>query len=123
MCVLTICHMKLVQSTALEQKRFYLRSLSLALRNLWLLLKSESINILNTGDVQCGYKLYMYSVVCQSLKTQTIICYFNLYIVSALFLFYRVVLSSWKMQMKFFHLQAIMVANSSMLLGHPLWTH
>ena len=40
---------------------------------------------MNTSDVQCGYKLYMYSVVCQSLKTQTIICYFNLYIVSALF--------------------------------------
>ena len=40
---------------------------------------------MNTSDVQCGYKLYIYSVVCQSLKAQTIICYFNLYIVSALF--------------------------------------
>ena len=36
--VLTICHVKLTQSTALEQKRFDLRSLSPALRNLWLLL-------------------------------------------------------------------------------------
>ena len=36
--VLTLCHVKLTQSTVLEQKRFNLRSLSLALRNLWLLL-------------------------------------------------------------------------------------
>ena len=36
--VLTICHVKLKQSTAQEQKRFDLRSLSPALRNLWLLL-------------------------------------------------------------------------------------
>ena len=36
--VLTICHVKLMQITALEQKRFDLRSLSPALRNLWLLL-------------------------------------------------------------------------------------
>ena len=36
--VLTICHVKLTQSTSLEQKRFDLRSLSPALRNLWLLL-------------------------------------------------------------------------------------
>ena len=35
---LTICHMELSQSTALEQKRFELRSLSPALRNVWLLL-------------------------------------------------------------------------------------
>ena len=35
---LTICHVKLTQSTALEQKRFDLRSLSPTLRNLWLLL-------------------------------------------------------------------------------------
>ena len=35
--VLTICHVKLTQSTALEQKRFDLRLLSPALRNLWLL--------------------------------------------------------------------------------------
>ena len=35
--VLTICHVKLFR-TALEQKRFDLRSLSPALRNLWLLL-------------------------------------------------------------------------------------
>ena len=34
--VLTICHVKLMQSTALEQKRFDLPSLSPALRNLWL---------------------------------------------------------------------------------------
>ena len=32
--VLTICHVKLTQSTALKQKRFDLRSLSPALRNL-----------------------------------------------------------------------------------------
>ena len=37
-CVLTICHVKLTRSTSLEQKRFDLRSLSPALRNLWLLL-------------------------------------------------------------------------------------
>ena len=36
--VLTICHVKLTQSTSLEQKRFDLRSLSPALRTLWLLL-------------------------------------------------------------------------------------
>ena len=36
--VLTICHAKLMQSTALEQKRFDLRSLSPGRRNLWLLL-------------------------------------------------------------------------------------
>jgi len=35
--VLTICHVKLAQSSALEQKRFNFRSLSPALRNLWLL--------------------------------------------------------------------------------------
>ena len=37
-CVLTICHAKLTRSTALEQKRFDLQSLSPALRYLWLLL-------------------------------------------------------------------------------------
>ena len=36
--VLTNCHMKLTQSTVVEQKRFDLLSLSLALCNLWLLL-------------------------------------------------------------------------------------
>ena len=36
--VFTICHVKHTQSTALEQKRFDLRSLSPALRSLWLLL-------------------------------------------------------------------------------------
>ena len=36
--VLTICHMKLMQSTGLEEKHFDLRSLSPTLRNLWLLL-------------------------------------------------------------------------------------
>ena len=36
--VLTICRVKLTQSTAIEQKRFDLRSLSSALHNLWLLL-------------------------------------------------------------------------------------
>ena len=36
--VFTICHVKLTQRTALEQKRFDLPSLSPALRNLWLLL-------------------------------------------------------------------------------------
>ena len=35
---MTICHVKRTQSTALEQKRFDLRSLSPALFNLWLLL-------------------------------------------------------------------------------------
>ena len=38
--VLTICHVKLTQSTELEQKRFDLRSLSPTLRNLWLCLVS-----------------------------------------------------------------------------------
>ena len=36
--VLTICHVKLTQSTAFKQKRLDLRSLSPALPNLWLLL-------------------------------------------------------------------------------------
>ena len=36
--VLTICHLKLMQSTGLEQKRFDLWSLSPTLCNLWLLL-------------------------------------------------------------------------------------
>ena len=36
--VVTFCHTKLTQITALEQKHFDLRSLSPALRNLWLLL-------------------------------------------------------------------------------------
>ena len=36
--VLIICHVKVTQSTAFEQKRFDLRSLSPILRNLWLLL-------------------------------------------------------------------------------------
>ena len=36
--VLTICHVKLTQSTALEQKRLDLRSSSCVLPNLWLLL-------------------------------------------------------------------------------------
>ena len=36
--VLTICHVKLTQSTVFEQKCFDLPSLSPALRNLWLLL-------------------------------------------------------------------------------------
>ena len=36
-CVLTICHVKLPQSTAvMEQKHFHLRLLSPALSNLWL---------------------------------------------------------------------------------------
>ena len=35
--VLTICHVKLMQSTALEQKRFDLLSLLPTLHNLWLL--------------------------------------------------------------------------------------
>ena len=38
MHALTICHVKLTQSTAMEQKRWYLRSLSLTLLKLWLLL-------------------------------------------------------------------------------------
>ena len=37
-CVLTICHVKLTRSTALEQKRCDLRSLSPVLLYLWLLL-------------------------------------------------------------------------------------
>ena len=36
--ILTTCHVKLTQSTALEQKRFDVLSLSPALDNLWLLL-------------------------------------------------------------------------------------
>ena len=34
--VLTICHIKLMQRTALEQKRFDLLTLSPTLHNLWL---------------------------------------------------------------------------------------
>ena len=40
--VLTICHVKLTQSTVLELKRFDLRSLSPALLNHWLLLVFDS---------------------------------------------------------------------------------
>ena len=40
----SFCHMKLMQSTALEQKHFDLRSLLLALHNLWLLLVSVLSN-------------------------------------------------------------------------------
>ena len=36
--VLTVCHVKLTQNTALQQKCFHLQSLSPALPNLWLLL-------------------------------------------------------------------------------------
>ena len=43
MCVLTICHMKLMQSTALEQKCFDLRLLSPAL-HLWLLLVQYGVS-------------------------------------------------------------------------------
>ena len=39
--VLTICHVKLAQSTALEQKRFNLRSLSPTFRNFWFLLEEK----------------------------------------------------------------------------------
>ena len=42
--VLTIFNVKLTQSTSLEQKRFDLRSLSAALRNLWLFLVFAIIN-------------------------------------------------------------------------------
>ena len=38
MHALTICHVKLMRSTAMEQKRWYLRSLSPTLPKLWLLL-------------------------------------------------------------------------------------
>ena len=40
-------HVKLAQSTALEQKRFDLRLLSPALRNLWLLLVDCHSNTVN----------------------------------------------------------------------------
>ena len=40
--VLTICQVKLTQSTTLKQKRVDLRSLSPALPNLWLLLVLQS---------------------------------------------------------------------------------
>ena len=43
--VLTICQVKLMQSTALEQKRFDLQSLSPVLRKLWLLLVLAIITI------------------------------------------------------------------------------
>ena len=39
--VLTICHVKLAQSTALEQKRFDLRLLSPTFRNFWVLLEGR----------------------------------------------------------------------------------
>jgi len=42
-CVLTFYHVKLTQSTALVQKRFDLRSLSPAIRNLWLLLDITTV--------------------------------------------------------------------------------
>ena len=46
--VLTICHVKRTQSTALEQKRFDLRLLSPALRNLWLFIVLVLIGIFST---------------------------------------------------------------------------
>ena len=53
MRVLTICHAKLMQSTALEQKRFNLRSLLPALHNLWLLLVL-SIILLYVFSIKCS---------------------------------------------------------------------
>ena len=48
--VLTICHVK-----ALEQKRFNLRSLSLALRNFWLLLVViYCLIMMIMNDIDCG---------------------------------------------------------------------
>ena len=52
MRVLTICLVKLTQSTALEQMRFDLRSLSPALPNLWLLLVNKIY------DFICEHWLY-----------------------------------------------------------------
>ena len=43
--LVSICHVKLMQSTALEQNRFDLQSLSPALRKLWLLLVLVIITI------------------------------------------------------------------------------
>ena len=43
--VLTICHVNLTQSIALEQKRLDLRSFSPALPNLWSLLVYAKVNI------------------------------------------------------------------------------
>ena len=45
--VLTICHVKLTRSTTTEQQRFNLRSLSSALRNLWLSLVFRAIKHLH----------------------------------------------------------------------------
>ena len=54
MRVLTICHVKLTQRTALELKPFDLRSLSPALRNLWLLLLLLLLLIITVAFTEVG---------------------------------------------------------------------
>ena len=59
--VLTVCHAKLMQTKALEQKQFYLRSLSPALHNLWLnLLVQYGVSNFEQllGEAECDLKNY-----------------------------------------------------------------
>ena len=51
--VLTICHVKLTQSTVLELKRFDLRSLPSALLNHWLLLVFDSYPVETPRERPC----------------------------------------------------------------------
>ena len=59
--VLTICHVKLTQSTDMKQKRFELRLLLPALRNLWLLLDNIYMHLLRmTLLVNTTYKPFLW---------------------------------------------------------------
>ena len=62
MRLLTISHVKLAQSTALEQKRFDLRSLSPALRNFWLFLALSSLSN-DPGKVDSNFFSYAATVL------------------------------------------------------------
>ena len=60
MCVLTVCHVKLMQSTAvMEQKHFDLRLVSPALCNLWLSPVIKIIILLSSHSSFNGQKLVM----------------------------------------------------------------
>ena len=63
-CVLTICHVKLTQNTAMEQKRFELRLLLPTLRNLWLLLDYTYMHLLRvTLFVNTTYKPFFWPLM------------------------------------------------------------
>ena len=70
MCVLTIHHVKLVQSTVLEQKHFDLQSLSTALHNLWLLLVIIIIII-----IIIDLPVVWYLLVCRPNVEKNLLCF------------------------------------------------